>query len=95
MQRISENIHDYCLRSKHRQYQEELNIVQEELVDIIAKTNKPESRIPIDEFVRLRWGTQQRMLERYKMLRTIADDAIYELSFLYFLIDYHLLQFAK
>jgi hypothetical protein len=95
MQKISEYINSFCLRSGHKRYQTEWNLVASEMTEIATAAQQPHAMIGVDDFIRVRFGTQQTVLEKYKDLRSVGDDSVYELSFLYFAIDYHMLLFAK
>jgi hypothetical protein len=95
IQELSEYINSFCQKSGHKRYQADWDLVTGEMSRIIEMVKQPEASINIDDFVKMRFGFQQTLLEKYKTLRSIGSDANFDLSFLYFVIDYYMLKFAK
>ena len=95
MQQLSEHIHSFCQKSEHIRYLADWQLVRIEMSEIIERTRQPQASINVDDFIKIRFSFQQTLLEKYKKLRSISNDANFELSFLYFVIDYQMLKFAK
>ena len=95
MRTLSEDIHSFCLRSTCDRYQAEMSCVQEVISEVMPEIKNRVSDFNLDELWQIRLSIQSEVLKKCpvakKQLGSIANDAVYDLSFYYFLIDYYLL----
>ncbi len=99
LQRLSRDIHQFCIASQSEEYLSDFGFVAREVSGKRENFFRPNKEINFDDIGIFRLSSQSKLLDSYQKgndpLHSIGEDALFEFAFIYFALDYLILNSFK